>query len=41
MHQYISYAAMMIPSNDAFIGNDNPMGYPIFNENGERSSAWI
>jgi hypothetical protein len=33
--QFISYAAMLIPSNDAFIGNDNPTGYPIFNEVGE------
>jgi hypothetical protein len=33
-NRYLSYAAMVLPSNDAFIGNDNPMAYPIFNESG-------
>ncbi len=31
---YFSYASMVIPSNDAFIGNDNAMGYRIFDDNG-------
>lgn len=28
--RYFSYAAMVIPSNDAFIGNDDPMRHPVF-----------
>jgi len=32
---YFSYASMIIPSNDAFFGNDNPLGYPLFNGMGE------
>lgn len=32
---YFSYASMVIPSNDAFIGNDNPMAYRLFNEEGD------
>jgi len=31
---YLSYAAMLIPSNDAFIGNGNPAAYSIFDEQG-------
>ena len=34
-HRYLSFAAMVIPSNDAFIGNDNPTAFPVFNETGE------
>jgi hypothetical protein len=29
-HRYLSYFAMVIPSNDAFWGNDTPNAYPIF-----------
>ncbi|WP_373529851.1 spondin domain-containing protein [Nostoc sp.] len=32
--QYFSYATMVIPSNDAFIANDNPLQYKIFDECG-------
>ncbi len=35
MHQFLSFAAMVIPSNDAFIGSENPTGYPLFNDNRE------
>ena len=31
---YFSYASMVIPSNDAFIANDDQMAYRIFNEDG-------
>ena len=31
---YFSYASMVIPSNDAFIGNDNPLAYRLFNNKG-------
>ena len=33
MHHYLSYAAMIIPSNDAFIGNGNPQNFPIIDGN--------
>lgn len=33
-HRYLSYFAMIIPSNDAFWGNDNPTAYPIFDGSG-------
>ncbi|MBZ0114552.1 MAG: spondin domain-containing protein [Thermoanaerobaculia bacterium] len=33
-HRYFSYAAMVIPSNDAFISNGNPTAHPVFNELG-------
>jgi hypothetical protein len=33
--KYLSYANMVIPSNDAFLGNDNPMAHQIFDDNGE------
>lgn len=28
--RYFSYASMVIPSNDAFIANGNPMAHPVF-----------
>ncbi|WP_197524657.1 spondin domain-containing protein [Botrimarina hoheduenensis] len=34
-YRYFSYASMVIPSNDAFIGNGNPTAYEIFNAAGE------
>ena len=33
-NRYFSYASMVVPSNDAFIGNDHPMANPIFDEQG-------
>ena len=39
--RFFSFASMVIPSNDAFIGNDNPMAYELFdvlgNFNGTRT----
>jgi hypothetical protein len=32
--RFFSFASMVIPSNDAFIGNDDPEAYPVFNEDG-------
>ncbi|MFN6498310.1 MAG: spondin domain-containing protein [Nostoc sp. DedQUE01] len=32
--QYFSYATMVIPSNDAFIANDNPLEHKIFDRDG-------
>ncbi|RME69137.1 MAG: hypothetical protein D6781_09295 [Verrucomicrobia bacterium] len=33
-HRYMSYALMLIPSNDAFVVNDDPMAVPVFDETG-------
>ncbi|MEO1238431.1 MAG: spondin domain-containing protein [Pseudomonadota bacterium] len=33
--QYFSFFSMVIPSNDAFIGNDDPFAYRIFDAAGE------
>lgn len=32
--RYFSYGAMIVPSNDAFIGNDNPLAFRLFDNNG-------
>ncbi|GBF81064.1 PEP-CTERM sorting domain-containing protein [Aphanothece sacrum] len=32
--RYFSYASMIIPSNDAFIANGNPLAHPIFDNSG-------
>ena len=32
--RYLSYAAMLLPSNDAFVANGNPMAFEIFDEDG-------
>ena len=32
--QYLSYASMVLPSNDAFVGNENPTEHMIFDEAG-------
>lgn len=32
--RYFSFASMVIPSNDAFIGNDDPMAHRIFEDDG-------
>lgn len=34
-NRYFSYASMLFPTNDAFIGNDDPEAIEIFNEQGE------
>ncbi len=33
--KYFSYATMVIPSNDAFVANDEATGHQLFNENGD------
>jgi hypothetical protein len=33
--RYLTYAAMIVPSNDYFVGNDNPLQYPIFSATGQ------
>jgi hypothetical protein len=37
--QYFSYGAMVVPSNDAFIGNDDPLATRVFDNNGNFLSA--
>ena len=32
--RYLSYAAMVVPSNDFFIGNANPTAFPLFDASG-------
>ncbi|MDC0603078.1 spondin domain-containing protein [Aliiglaciecola sp.] len=32
---YFSFLSMLIPTNDAFIGNDNPLAYDLFNDQGD------
>ena len=32
--QYFNYAAMILPSNDFFIANGNPLAHPIFDDDG-------
>ena len=34
LSQYLSFASMVIPSNDAFVGNDDPLAIDLF-DNGE------
>ena len=33
--RFFSYASMVVPSNDAFIANGNPLANPLFNEEGK------
>ena len=33
-NRYFSYASMIIPSNDFFIANGNPLAHPLFDEEG-------
>lgn len=33
--RYFSFASMVIPSNDAFVGNDDPLAHQIFGKNGK------
>ncbi|MCB1583234.1 MAG: spondin domain-containing protein [Xanthomonadales bacterium] len=34
-HQYFSYGAMILPSNDAFIANGDPTAHQLFDDQGE------
>jgi hypothetical protein len=34
-NRYFSFGAMVVPSNDFFIGNDNPTGIELFNASGD------
>ena len=41
MNRYFSFASMVIPSNDAFIGNDAPTAQQIFDGEGDFLGAFI
>ena len=34
-NRYFSFLSMVIPSNDTFIGNDNPLAYELFDSTGQ------
>ncbi|MGD1804089.1 spondin domain-containing protein [Dapis sp. BLCC M126] len=34
LYRYFSYASMILPSNDAFIANGNPVAFDVFDESG-------
>ncbi|PPD34288.1 MAG: hypothetical protein CTY19_05425 [Methylomonas sp.] len=34
-HRYLSYFSMLLPSNDRFLGNDNPREITLFDSNGQ------
>ena len=41
LNQYFSYAAMVIPSNDAYVANGNPLAHALFDESGNFIGAEI
>lgn len=40
-NRYLSFASMVIPSNDAFFGNSDPMAYQVFGADGRLSSPLV
>lgn len=40
-NRYFTFASMVIPSNDYFIGNDSPMAYSLFDANGQQQISSI
>ena len=41
LNQFFTFAAMVVPSNDFFIGNDNPTEYRLFNPDGSLNLSSI
>lgn len=39
LHRYLSYASMVIPSNDAFVGNPGARSIRVFDEDGQPAGA--
>lgn len=35
VNRFFTFASMVVPSNDLFVGNDNPMQYELFDMNGD------
>lgn len=40
-NRYFSFATMVIPSNDAFIGNDDPLAHRVFDDSGNFLGGYI
>ncbi|WP_395094076.1 spondin domain-containing protein [Armatimonas sp.] len=40
-NRFFTFANMVIPSNDLFLGNDNPMAFPLFNPDGSLAITTI
>ncbi|MEM7478594.1 MAG: spondin domain-containing protein [Planctomycetota bacterium] len=40
INRYLSFASMVIPSNDAFLANLDPRGYELFDVHGNFQGAW-
>ena len=40
-NRFFTFANMVIPSNDLFLGNDNPMAFPLFNPDGSLAMTTI
>ena len=40
-NRYFSFASMLIPSNDSFIGNGNPLAYEVFDASGNFTATTI
>ena len=40
-NRFFTFASMVIPSNDQFIGNDNPAAFQLFNANGSLATTTI
>ena len=38
-YQYFSFLSMVVPTNDAFVGNDDPLAYRVFNDLGQLIDA--
>lgn len=38
-YQYFSFLSMLVPTNDTFIGNDDPFAYQVFNDDDELIDA--
>ena len=41
LNQYLSYVAMVIPSNDAYVANGNPLAHALFDESGNFTGTEI
>jgi hypothetical protein len=41
VNRFFSFGAMVVPSNDHFIGNDNPMQYMLFDSSGQLAISTI
>lgn len=40
-YRYLSFASMIIPSNDSFFGNDDPMSFQLFDAGGNFNGPFV